>query len=608
MDAGTATVEVRNTDRLFDPTFNVNARPMNQLWLQEQFSGETNDGFRGWVDSYDQGWETFEGVATITATDEFKVLSLDALPVMSPPLESYEAVVMSDEPDGYWRMNDPVEIKKLIGGHPPLPGGIHQLSAGAGDALGVSGAIIPVAGTAIVGDNGGSTGVGYYVVSPGNRIEAYTGTSLDDAVGAPGDVSSLSEMTLEMWVTPSGKANDILARGIVDSVSEMWRLSANNSGQFIAYFRNYGSTDVTLTAGPVGGYQINTWYHVVMTITDNYARLYVNGVQLASGVWNGWFGPYVGGGTYTPFIINNTTNGASWGYDEVAFYRHGLSLERVQAHYTAGVSRGFLAGQNPGVRVNAVLDAAESQAPRSVQAGSQTMRGTFMRGQAPVDELRKCVLAELPDGELFVSGGGTVTFLDHFHQGVSPWNTVQSTYGDDGVAGHLPYVDVDLDYSESFLTNEWNLTREAGQLQTARDQASIDRYFKRPQALTDLPLQDDAVVAYIANQLVGKYKAPTLRILSLSLVTATPDLILETFRLELADRIRLIRTVEGGWIDRQLFIERIDVTGAPEELWTIRLGVTDAAFVFQSVTDTYATFNDVTAAFATFDELSMTEH
>jgi hypothetical protein len=112
----------------------------------------------------------------------------------------------------------------------------------------------------------------------------------------------------------------------------------------------------------------------------------------------------------------------------------------------------------------------------------------------------------------------------------------------------------------------------------------------------------------IAGALLGRYKDPQLRVLALDLVCADPDLILETFRLELGDRIRLIRTVEGGYIDRQLFVQKIDVAGAPQGVWTVRLGVTDAAFVFQPVTDQFDDFDELQAAFDDFDSLSLTEH
>lgn len=598
-DAGTATVVASNSGRFFDPTANKQVRPMNQLWIQQQFSGETNDVFKGWVESYDQEWPAVgrDATCTITAADEFKNLALDALPVMNPPSDTYEALVMSDEPDGYWRMNDPVDT--------------FQVAATTGDTLGIAGAITPYGDTAILGDNGGSTGVGSYECPIGSRIE---GNSADE--GSAGDVSGIAEMTIEMWVRASAKpiSTDYLCLGPTDGTEEMYRLAFLSTGQFDMFFRDaFGETN-EVSAAPAGGFFADAWYHVVMTIEGGYARLYVNATQIASFNWQAPFGTI--DTTSHSFRINELSNSARWRYDEVALYRRGLSSDRIAAHYQAGIARGFAANQMPGDRINHILDSIGSHAPRFIQQGSRqllsggTMRGVFMKGQDPLTEMRNAEQAELPEGSLFISAGGTVTFLDNNHQGESPWDTVQVIYGDGAgtIPGQRPYVDVDFDYSEAFLTNEWNLTREGGLLQTASDQGSIDRYGKRSQSITDMKLVVDTTVAEIAAELVGKYKTPQLRVLSLEVVTADPDLTLETFRLELEDRIRLIRTVSGGYIDRQLFVEKISVTGTPDGLWRVRLGVTDAGFMFLPARDAHADFDTLTAAYADFDALQNTEH
>src|SRR6266540_4064717 len=62
------------------------------------------------------------------------------------------------------------------------------------------------------------------------------------------------------------------------------------------------------------------------------------------------------------------------------------------------------------------------------------------------------------------------------HRSSSPYNTIQDTFGDG--AGELPYVDISVDYSDSFLVNEWNVTRQGssrdiGLTQTRSDATSI---------------------------------------------------------------------------------------------------------------------------------------
>jgi hypothetical protein len=113
-DAGTASATIDNRDRVYDPTntaspYYPNVTPMNRVWLYEEFAGEVQDLFVGYVESYDQEWPGggwSDAIVTITASDEFKVLALAALPGTNPPRSNYGELVTSDNPDGYWSMND----------------------------------------------------------------------------------------------------------------------------------------------------------------------------------------------------------------------------------------------------------------------------------------------------------------------------------------------------------------------------------------------------------------------------------------------------------------------------------------------------------------------
>ena len=113
-DAGTASVTLDNRDRVFDPTLHTTTvTPMNRIWIYEEFSSEVHSLFTGYVESWNQQWPGggwSDAVAEIVATDEFKVLNLLHLPTTSPPRDSYESLVGSDAPIGYWRLNAPVEV------------------------------------------------------------------------------------------------------------------------------------------------------------------------------------------------------------------------------------------------------------------------------------------------------------------------------------------------------------------------------------------------------------------------------------------------------------------------------------------------------------------
>lgn len=123
VDAGTASVTLDNRARTFDPVHNSAIRPMNRWWIREQFTGETQDIFRGYADSYDQQWPSPVGdaITVVSITDEFKVSALDKMPSTDPPRDSYPDLIMADEPTAYWRMDDDpqtLQAVSVIG--PPL--------------------------------------------------------------------------------------------------------------------------------------------------------------------------------------------------------------------------------------------------------------------------------------------------------------------------------------------------------------------------------------------------------------------------------------------------------------------------------------------------------
>lgn len=78
-DAGSATFTLENRDRQLDPNINTSIRPMNKVWLYEEFSGEVRDLFVGYAESYQQEWPGggwSNALTTVRAADEFKVLNL----------------------------------------------------------------------------------------------------------------------------------------------------------------------------------------------------------------------------------------------------------------------------------------------------------------------------------------------------------------------------------------------------------------------------------------------------------------------------------------------------------------------------------------------------
>jgi hypothetical protein len=354
----------------------------------------------------------------------------------------------------------------------------------------------------------------------------------------------------------------------------------STSGKIVGQVVNASGTLVTATGAT--SIAANTWYHIALVYDGATVKVYLNGVQDASQAQTGAAFPSDPTGVHFYMGLGRGSPGGTRYYDEVAWYTHAVPAGRILAHYEAGALRGFGA-QQPDVRADAVMAASTSNAPFDF-AGTigRTMLPTFMRGQSPMDELRNAELAE--QGVLFVASDGTVTMLQNGYQGIAPWNVVQATFDDDGT--DLPYADVKVDYSESFLYNTVTASRVGGTNYTTSDATSIATYYSRALTLPALPITSDGDVAAIADNLLTKYKDPQTRVVSLTLDTLVPEVAVAGLALEIGDRIRVLRTPPGGGarIDEELHVQKIAISAAPpsassltspssEPRWMIQLAV-----------------------------------
>lgn len=569
VDAGTARIVLNNRTRGFDPLAVAALAPMNRWWIREQFSGATRDIFKGYAESYTVSYPAggLDSVTTVACVDEFKVLALNHLDTTDPPRNTYSDVVMYDSPAGYWPMGG---VGNMI--TPPLIG---EPLLEIGDA-GAAASVIPGLFGAIVGQAEPSITV---------TFKDFTVCWLATAAltdGQSGDAGGLGEFAIEAWFASRDSAAGVaeyLVSGPLSGGLDTWALKVTG-GNLVSLVVTDSTTAVTTVTSttqivtPWVSIGTAVWFHIVGTVTGGHLRLYVNGAQEASAAFTGTFGAVDAGGF---FSVGNRGAGSGASkpryFDEIAFYKNGLTADRILAHYLAGATRGLPLGQLPGARIHATLDNIGSRAPRAIRPGSRTMTGAYMTGQPPLGELRNAEHADAVDAVLFIAADGTVTFLDDGYRSVSPWSSVQATF-DDGGTG-LPYDDVTLDYSDAFLVNEWDVTRVGATTTTARDATSRRRYGPRPQSLTDLQITDPADQTAIASAMLAKYKDPMVRITSLTVNTGRPAVTEAVFALDIGARIRVLRQLMpggGAAIDQTVFVQSI-TTDINPTLWTIKLGV-----------------------------------
>ncbi len=236
---------------------------------------------------------------------------------------TYEERVLSDEPIGYWKLDETSGTTAAnLGSSGPAHNLTYTSNSGA-YTLGQTSAHDSL-GTAVGFENG----AGAFDASWGSLIKA-------------------NDQSVEFWFKMTGDANN--QQRLVSTGDR----SASPSG-FDIYAGGTMADGFTVGLCVYGVYQTNgsivvqgnTWNHVVMVQgTDGVFKLYVNG-QLDSVTWG-------------PSTIGAPASGLALGYnvdpypgdrfmdgelDEVAWYDHALTDAQIEAHYQAAPGVATLAG------------------------------------------------------------------------------------------------------------------------------------------------------------------------------------------------------------------------------------------------------------------------
>lgn len=561
VDAAVATIVLGDRDRAFDPNVVSALTPMNRWWIRVKFAGVTYDRFVGYAERYGLEWpqQGKDSIVTVSCVDEQKVLNLDALPTTDPPRDSYADLVLFDEPCGYWRMDDPVAAtlaESAVSGPP-------WKSTGSG---------APSSGTpgAIVGDTSATqSGAQYLILGSNGQMSTETQSEQSEFDWEGNNVGAL-EMWFNASARPAALVNVWSSNIDVNGFSAM-SLVCNTTGTLSGRANNSAGT--LFTATTTTSLDVNTWYHVVATISGGNLLIYLNGTLEATTAFTGTFAAIKtaapgSAGTLGPGVAGLVT----YRFDEVAAYNHELLAPRIVAHYQAGRSRGF-AQQRSDERIGAVLDAAGSLAPRSFRAGDRNVAAAYMRGQPPLEEIQKTREVEAQDSVFFVSRSGAYVFLNAIHRSVSPWNTAQMVFDDDGT--DFPYLDATQELSDSFVVNEAFVTRKGGNLEGATDATSRSKYGPRTQSITDLLAVSDVDAQAVADAIVAKYKDPMNRIPVIVPNMADAATAIEALERELGDRVRIIRRPLGGGaaIDQSPWIQKITESGKPGEPLSLSFNV-----------------------------------
>jgi hypothetical protein len=244
-----------------------------------------------------------------------------ALGATLPVFADYPSTVLSQGPVGYWRFSETTPVANLS----TIATNLGVLGVGGNGAY-----------------NGDLAGRGVAGAITGNSAAHFDGAS-EYVAGvlntnyAPGDFSA------EGWVAPDANTLNLQSMfGIGDTASagrRGWLIYLNGGGANTFQLRLYNGVNTTAaTVTATTNYTAGTYYHVAVTRSNAFFRLYVNGVYFGGGVPSTYAEPAAGSqftvGT-RPGAAANLANMFPGKVDEWAYYTNALDLSTIKAHYDA---------------------------------------------------------------------------------------------------------------------------------------------------------------------------------------------------------------------------------------------------------------------------------
>jgi hypothetical protein len=210
---------------------------------------------------------------------------------------------------------------------------------------------VPAADIAANSGSLGAAASGYYVGAALHPVPGALAGSSDTAAsldGTAGTVVSIpyssalntTNFTVEAWLkptveNPAGTLTCALSSGSFGDPRSGWLIYQSDTGwSFRMYNRNGLNVSVNITGGPAP--VADTWHHIVAVYDGTTAKVYVNGVEAASGTPTGYV-PSAGGGMF----IGGRSDSSFWwngAADEVAVYGTALSAGAIAAHYQNGTN------------------------------------------------------------------------------------------------------------------------------------------------------------------------------------------------------------------------------------------------------------------------------
>ena len=245
------------------------------------------------------------------------------------------------------------------------------------------------------------------------------------------------------------------------------------------------------------------------------------------------------------YITSYTTTTPQNANDVVYTTIEAVDAFRLANNAQIATVAGTSAGQLSGARINNLLDAiAWPSSMRDIDAGLTTMQADPGSQRTALAAMQVIETSEY--GALYVDASGSFVFQDRTVTASSVTGT-PTVFNDNG--SDISYANAVWILNDVLVYTQANVTRTGGSVQTAIDQASIDKYFLHSYNQQNLLMQTDAVALDYAQAYVASRAETTVRCdaITLDLYTANYNTgIIAALSLDYFDPVTITTTQPGS--------------------------------------------------------------
>lgn len=248
---------------------------------------------------------------------------------------------------------------------------------------------------------------------------------------------------------------------------------------------------------------------------------------------------------FSGFITSYTTTTPQNATDVVYTTITAVDAFRLAQNAQISTVPGTSAGQLSGARINNLLDEiAWPASMRDIDAGLTTMQADPGTARTALGAMQTVETSEY--GALYVDASGSFVFQDRTVTAGSV-SATPVVFNDNGT--DISYSNVFWVLNDVLVYNEANITRTGGSVQTATNQASIDKYFLHSYNQQNLLMETDPVALQYAQAYVASRAETSVRVdaVLLDLYTDNYNLgIIAALSLDYFDPITITTTQPGS--------------------------------------------------------------